>query len=401
MSQLLLVLDDDAERLRGFEEIAARAGAEFKGWRTAPAMLAELDRHLPEARLISLDHDLYKDAPADSEPGCGRTVADVLAGRKPVCPVIVHSTNTDAAWGMHNALTRAGWTVELVHHLNQPRWIEERWLPVAKRLIFASLQARLPATKRRLTLAQYRALVRPLPAPTPQQVRRFARYVAEAHSWYKHLRLLPANTPIQTFIDPAAGMQLVRAADGGVSAEVREKHGFHYSWLPTAQHRTELGHLAFSSSAGTSVSLEARDGSAQVPSDDAPLVYDPATREFYAIPDEAQVAGRAFISAIVHPVSSARYRWDRILERHDRFDDVLYPIDGLEIAKRILDRLQTLKDAPARAEPAPKRDEYDSSVDTLDVPLARMIEAERQRQIEALAAAATRLIRLVTARPLS
>jgi len=398
MSRLLLVLDDDAERLRGFEEVAAQAGAGFKGWRTAPAMLAELDRHLPEARLISLDHDLYKDAPGDSDPGCGRTVADVLAGRKPVCPVIVHSTNTDAAWGMHNALTRAGWTAELVHHLNQPRWIEERWLPVAKRLVFASLQPRLPATQERLTLARYRALARSLPVPTPQQVRRFAEYVAEAHSWYKHLRLLPANTPIQTFIDPAAGMQLVRAADGRVAAEVRHKPGFHYSWLPTAEHRAKFGHLAFSASAGTSVSLVARDGSAQVPSDDAPLVYDPATGEFHAIPEEAQVAGRAFISAIVHRASSARYRWDWALERHDRFDDVLYPIDSLEIGKRILDRLQALKEVPARAEPAPKRDEYDSSVETLDVPLARMIEAERERQIEALAAAAARLIRLVGAR---
>jgi len=397
MSRLLLVLDDDAERLHGFEGVAAQAGAGFKGWRTAPAMLAELDRHLPEARLISLDHDLYKDAPADSDPGSGRMVADALAGRKPVCPVIVHSTNTDAAWGMHNALTRAGWTVELVHHLNQPRWIEERWLPVAKRLVFASLQRRLPASNKTLNLEEYRALVRSLPLPTPQQVRQFARYVAEAHSWYKHLRLLPANTPIQTFIDPAAGMQLVRGADGRVSAQVREKPGFHYSWLPTAEHRAKFGPLAFSSSAGTSVSLVGRDGGAQVPSDDAPLVYDPAACEFFAIPEEAQVAGRAFISAIVHPVSSARYRWDSALERHDRFDDVLYPIDGLDPGKRILDRLQALKDAPACAEPAPKRDEYDASVDTLDAPLARLIEAERQRQIEGLAAAATRLIRLVGA----
>lgn len=398
MGELLLVLDDDRERLRGFEEIAGQAGAEYKGWRTAPAMLAELDRHLPEARLISLDHDLYKDAPGDADPGTGRQVADALAKRKPACPVIVHSTNTDAAWGMHNELRRAGWTVELVHHLNQPRWIEERWLPVARKLIFASLQPRLPAATRKLTLAQYRHLVRPLPVPTPQQGRRFAEYVAEAHSWYKHLRVLPAQTPIQIFVDPAAGMQLVQAADGRISAEVREKPGFHYSWLRTAEHRERFGHLAFSKSSGSSVSLLARDGSAQVPADDSPQVYDPAERVFYAIPEEALMAGRAFISAVVHGMGSSRWLWDRLLAHNEDFRDVLHPIDSLDITQRILNRLQVLKDAPSRAEPEPKRSEYDQSVATLDGPLARLIEAERQRQIEGLAAAATRLIRLVAAR---
>jgi hypothetical protein len=135
-TKLLLVLDDDRERLRGFEAIAARLGGDWglKTWRTAPAMLAEIDAHYPGARLISLDHDLYKDAESDPDPGSGRVVADFLARRAPACPVIVHSTNTDAAWGMHNQLCASGWTVELVHHLNQPKWIEELWLPAAARL---------------------------------------------------------------------------------------------------------------------------------------------------------------------------------------------------------------------------------------------------------------------------
>jgi hypothetical protein len=110
------------------------------------------------------------------------------------------------------------------------------------------------------------------------------------------------------------------------------------------------------------------------------------------------MAGRAFISAVVHGMGSWRYLWDRVLAQAERFDDVLYPVDSLEISQRILDRLQALKDDPALAEPAPKRDEYDSDVATLDVPLARLIDAERERQIEGLAAAATRLVRLVAAR---
>lgn len=396
MGRLLLVLDDERARLHGFDEIAARLGTDWalKGWRTAPAMLAELDRHLPDARLISLDHDLYKDATADADPGSGREVAERLATRKPVCPVIVHSTNTDAAWGMHGTLKGAGWTVELVHHLNQPRWIEERWLPVARQLVSASLQARRPAKAGTLTLAEYRALARELPLPTPLQVRQFAEYIAGAHSWYKHLRLLPANTPIQVFLDPGAGMQLAQAADGSVRAEVRDKPGFHYSWLRTAEHRERFGHLAFSKSSGTSVSVVSRDGSAVLPSDDAPCVYDPAGPALYQLPDEVLMAGRAFISAIVHTQGSWRWRWERLIKEVDWFDEVLERVDGLEIGKRILDRCAQIRRDPACAEPAPPRDEHDQSLATLDSPLARLIDAERQRQIAALAAAATRVIRL-------
>ena len=393
--RLLLVLDDDRERLRGFEEIVSRLGAEWavRTWRDAPSMIAELDRHLPDARLISLDHDLYKDSPSEADPGTGRQVAERLATRKPPCPAIVHSTNTDAAWGMHNVMRRAGWTVELVHHLNQPDWIEQRWLPVAQRLSSPPAQPTPPARGEALTLAEYRALARELPVPTPRQVRQFAEYVAGAHSWYKHLPPLPAKTPIQIYLDPGAGMQLVQGAHG-VRAEVRDKTGFHYSWLPTAVHHERFGHLAFSKSSGTSVSLQSRDGSRLRPSDDAPGVYSAATGAFRQLPEEALMAGRAFISGIVHKLGSWRWLWESVINEVDWSGEFLERVDGLEVAKRILDRCAELKRNPACAEPAPPRNEHDESIATLDAPLGRLIDAERERQIEGLAAAATRVIRL-------
>ena len=137
MHKFLLVLDDDRTRLGGFEAIVPRLGDEWRirTWREAPAMIAQIDPLLGQAQLISLDHDLYPDSPSDPDPGTGRMVADHLAKRGPACPVIVHSTNTDAAWGMFNALAWGKWKVELVHHLNQPGWIEERWLAVAAALL--------------------------------------------------------------------------------------------------------------------------------------------------------------------------------------------------------------------------------------------------------------------------
>lgn len=134
---LILVLDDDSERLAGFRAAHARLGGEheLRTWSSAPRMIADLERWLSGARLVSLDHDLYKTDENDADLGTGRMVADFLAQRPPACPAIVHSTNTDAAWGMHNVLSRARWQVEIVHHLNEPSWIEDRWLPVARRLL--------------------------------------------------------------------------------------------------------------------------------------------------------------------------------------------------------------------------------------------------------------------------
>jgi hypothetical protein len=145
MPRLLLVLDDDRNRLYGFEQVVARLGDgwEIRTWRDAPSMLAELDRVMPGAGLISLDHDLYADSRSDPDPGTGRMVADALAKRSPVCPVLVHSTNTDAAWGMHNALRAGGWIVELVHQLGQPEWIPSLWLPAAMRMVEAAGPGRL------------------------------------------------------------------------------------------------------------------------------------------------------------------------------------------------------------------------------------------------------------------
>ena len=361
-------------------------------------MTAELERHLHGAQLISLDHDLYKDSPSDPDPGSGRVVADYLSKCKPACPVIVHSTNTDAAWGMHNALRAAGWMVELVHHLSQPKWIEELWLPTATRLIAAHREARSPPVGAALRLSEYRALAKSLPVPTPLQVRHFAEFVAGAHSWYKHLPLLPANAPLQFFLDPAAGMQLTRAADGRVTAAIRDKQGFHYSWLPTAKYRERFGYLAFSKSSGTSVSLQSDDGSRLVGADDAPCVYDRAARASYQLSEEALMAGRAFISGIVHELASFRNHWQRVIERTERFDDVLDRVDGLEVGKRILDRCRVLKEDPSRAEPgSPQNGDafHETRLAAFDFPLHQLVEAERQRQIEGMAAAAARLIRLV------
>ncbi|MBI3041887.1 MAG: hypothetical protein HYY78_03575 [Betaproteobacteria bacterium] len=131
-----LVLEDNPNRAAAFQDAAKRCrhAEAIRIWRIAAQMIQELPELLSGASLLSLDHDLYKQSDNDPDPGCGRDVANYLARHKPHCPVIIHSTNTDAAWGMHNELTSAGWKVEIIHHLDEADWIATRWLALAQKL---------------------------------------------------------------------------------------------------------------------------------------------------------------------------------------------------------------------------------------------------------------------------
>ena len=196
-------------------------------------------------------------------------------------------------------------------------------------------------------------------------------------------------------------MQRTQAADGSVTVAHRDRQGFHYSWLPTDAYRERFGYLAFSKSSGTSVALGIAGGGRQVASDDAPRVCDPLSGASYLLPEEALTAGRAFISAIVHESAS----WKDLGRTRSReaksFDGILDPVDGLEIGKRILDRCRELKEDPSRAEPTAtlEGETVRASVQlaAFDLPLHRLVEAERRRQVEGIAAAATRLLKLLGA----
>ena len=62
---------------------------------------------------------------------------------------------------------------------------------------------------RTLTLDDYQNLLRGPPEPTHEQIEEFARFVATAHSWYKHLPTWPPGVPMRFFLDPCAGMERV------------------------------------------------------------------------------------------------------------------------------------------------------------------------------------------------
>ena len=131
---MILILEDNGERIAAFEEAVRAMGATIRLWRDAPTMLAECADCLPFANLISLDHDLMPATPDSPDPGTGLEVAEFLATFPPACEVIIHTTNIERRWSMHNELRHAGWKTTIVAPLT-PDWIKTSWSAAARTAI--------------------------------------------------------------------------------------------------------------------------------------------------------------------------------------------------------------------------------------------------------------------------
>jgi hypothetical protein len=250
-----------------------------------------------------------------------------------------------------------------------------------------------------LNLPQYRELIRSLPVPTPVQMRQFAAFVAHAHSWYKHLPLLPPGVPMQFFLNPAAGMDLERDIGGAIKVTPREKQGFHYSWIKTADYRARFGYLAFSRSVGTSVSLRLSNGTQLMASDDAPCIFDFITGRMFYVPTEVSTAGRAFVSGAVHTAGADAGLWNFLVFRRRPAPHWPSESGGAEAMEKIRQRCRALSEDPSRRECLSLQDlRPDQNVNILvvDYPLYQLLEPERQRQQTDMVAAMERVIKLTT-----
>ena len=132
----ILILEDNDERITAFERTVAGLGNDFalKIWRDAHSMIRECEEYFPITALISLDHDLNPQPGVTTDPGTGLDVAKFLAECRPVCPVIIHSTNADRAHSMHNELRFADWVAERVGPIGE-NWVEALWLPKAREFL--------------------------------------------------------------------------------------------------------------------------------------------------------------------------------------------------------------------------------------------------------------------------
>lgn len=131
-SPLILMLEDDNDRLTRFWAVGDRLGVEIIDWADANTMLAELSEHLASAALISLDHDLIP--LRDVDPGDGLDVAKHLATLPPTCPVIIHTSNGRRGDMMIGELELAGWHYHRVLPVGDD-WIEHDWHRVVKQAL--------------------------------------------------------------------------------------------------------------------------------------------------------------------------------------------------------------------------------------------------------------------------
>ena len=134
--KLILILEDNEDRIRSFQSAVKSLGENFsvRIWFDAPNMIADLPSILNQACLISLDHDLNPQPNITADPGTGLEVAEFLAKQEPICPVLIHSTNHEKAWSMHNELRFAGWLVDRIGPIGDD-WIQCLWLPKVKSLL--------------------------------------------------------------------------------------------------------------------------------------------------------------------------------------------------------------------------------------------------------------------------
>jgi hypothetical protein len=239
---------------------------------------------------------------------------------------------------------------------------------------------------RRLTLGEYRELLAGVPTPSREQMEAFARFVAMAHSWYKHLPLLAPGIPMTFFIDPGAGAQRIVDRRGRIHQVDRLERGFHYSWLPTAEYRDRFGYAAFATTVGTSVSLIGWDRTQQIPSDDEPAVFEPGRAELVALPNEVVEVGVAFLSGVVHDRASWPGIWQVRRMAGSDAPRVDWPAEsgGADGWEKIIERVHALIADPELIAPSPHhRLNFNE-----DYVLYQLLTPERERQLRGIGGSA-------------
>ena len=133
MSRTIAILDDENDRIQAMLAVLRQRFPKQKvvTFDCAPDMNDWLRDNAATCDLICLDHDLGPNRKRDGvvfDPGIGRDVADLLATLSPSCPIIIHTTNTDARPGMIEVLEEQGWTVTYVSPYDDVLWIGEVWI---------------------------------------------------------------------------------------------------------------------------------------------------------------------------------------------------------------------------------------------------------------------------------
>jgi hypothetical protein len=126
--RFVAILEDHPERAARMRRVLAEILPAFNViiFESAASMIRWLEDSMRYTVLICLDHDLI--AHDGRDPGTGRLVVNYLATLQCTCPVIVHTSNLQAAPGMMCMLREAGWICSYVTPSDGFEWIGKDWL---------------------------------------------------------------------------------------------------------------------------------------------------------------------------------------------------------------------------------------------------------------------------------
>ena len=197
------------------------------------------------------------------------------------------------------------------------------------------------------SLSKYRLVVSALPRPSNKQIDNFVRFVSEAHSWYKHLPILPPGAPFHFFVDPFSGTDRIFQPGGKVIHKERTKNSlrFHYTWMSTRAYRLRFGHLSYESFAAPQFFLrtEGAEGTMQEYAD---LPIFSTSQGAYRIPQEVARVGSVEVTAVIHSrtaMGASFFVWERFLHgwKDNSSDESLckWPTEtgGDETLRKIID----------------------------------------------------------------
>jgi len=145
MAMKIIILEDNEERRAAMRRCLDDRFYQYEArfFDDAAELIDYLRANLNDTLVISLDHDLeLKPTPTGemTDPGTGRDVADYLARTAPVCPVVIHTTNSSAAVGMEMVLQDAHWETRCVLPCDDLEWIPTQWFQSIRRAIVGPLR---------------------------------------------------------------------------------------------------------------------------------------------------------------------------------------------------------------------------------------------------------------------
>ncbi|HEX3148214.1 MAG TPA: response regulator [Gemmataceae bacterium] len=141
----IVILEDNADRQAIMRRLLADrfCTIDTHFFDNVPEAIEFLDVHLGETLVVALDNDLDMKPGPDGrmiDQGEGRHVAEFLAGRRPACPVVIHTTNSAAAEAMIETLRGTGWKTRRVIPFDDMAWIESDWFPAMRRAIVGPIK---------------------------------------------------------------------------------------------------------------------------------------------------------------------------------------------------------------------------------------------------------------------